>query len=414
MDCSHEERDLLVCFGITLAVAMAEKADVLMMLLFNSYDSLGPLLGALTHRRELVRISGFAENVVPRYHPDDFKRHFRVSRRTFDLLVTALGHCTNIPKPTDCRRGGRVPVTVEKQLLLTLWMLSSQETIRSMGDRFGVCNASVYRIVKRVISAINVNWTSKVISWPSNGSVTHVTDGFFGRRGLQGAVLGAIDGSHVPIKAPGTHQDVYINRKGFHSVVIQAVCNHRMFFTDCFVGYPGSTHDARVMKNSNLYVRVVESVDSTFPNASYLLGDSAYPLSSWLMTPYRDNGHLTAKQKNYNFLHSSTRMVIERAFALLKGRFRRLKYVDMDRLEDLPDMVLAACTLHNICIMSEDDIDDFLNEDGDDGHDYVCGRSDETVDNGDDDDAGFEDVVQTGCSSRNVAKRKRDLIAEQL
>lgn len=54
-------------------------------------------------------------------------------------------------------------MTVEKQLLITLWMLASQETIRSMGDRFGVCNATVYR---RVISAINRNWTSRIITWP--------------------------------------------------------------------------------------------------------------------------------------------------------------------------------------------------------------------------------------------------------
>jgi hypothetical protein len=111
------------------------------------------------------------------YHPDDFKGHFRVSRRTFDLLVTELGHCRGIPTPTDRGRGGREPVTVKKQLLITLWMLASQETIGSMGNRFGVCNASVYRIV-RVISAINRNWTSKVINWPCNGSVIHVTDGF--------------------------------------------------------------------------------------------------------------------------------------------------------------------------------------------------------------------------------------------
>ena len=125
-------------------------------------------------------------------------------------------------------------------------------------------------------------------------------------------------------------------------MVLQAVCDHRMLFTDCFVGYPGSTHDARVLKYSDLYDRVGESVDLMFPNGSYVLGDSAYPLSSWLMTPYRDNGHLTVKQKYYNFLHSSTRMAIERTLDLLKGRFRRLKYVVIDRLEDLPYIILAA------------------------------------------------------------------------
>ena len=140
-----------------------------------------------------------------------------------------------------------------------------------------------------------------------------------------------------------------------------------------------------------------------FPNGNYLLGDSVYPLSFWLMIPYRDNGHLTVKQKNYNFLHSSTRMAIERAFALLKGRFRRLKYVDIDRLEDLPYIILAACTLHNICTMSDNDVDDFLdtNDDvGADNDDSGLAESDATVDIGD--------------LSGNVGKRKRDLISEQL
>ena len=43
-----------------------------------------------------------------------------------------------------------------------------------------------------------------------------------------------------------------------------------------------------------------------------------------MVTPFRDNGHLTAAQKKYNKYHSSTRMVIERAFGLVKGCFRRL------------------------------------------------------------------------------------------
>lgn len=117
------------------------------------------------------------------------------------------------------------------------------------------------------------------------------------------------------------------------------------------------------------------------------------------MTPYRDNGHLTAKQNNYSFLHFSTRMVIERAFALLKGRFRGLKCVDIDRLEDIPYIILAACTLHNICIMSDKDEDDFLdtNDDNDDGG---LAESDATV--------------HIGDLSGNIGKRRRDLISEQL
>ena len=94
-----------------------------------------------------------------------------------------------------------------------------------------------------------------------------------------------------------------------------------------------------------MFDRVVAPGSSMFPRGIYILGHSAYPLFTWLMTPCRDNGHLSDKE-HYNFLHSSIPMLIETAFALLKRRFHRFEYVDADRVEDIPDLVLAACTLH--------------------------------------------------------------------
>ena len=75
------------------------------------------------------------------------------------------------------------------------------------------------------------------------------------------------------------------------------------------------------------------------------------------MCPYRDNGHLTERQKNFNVVLSSTRVVIEQAFGLLKGRFRRLKYLDMSDLTLVSHVITTACILHNICIDNNDEID---------------------------------------------------------
>lgn len=86
------------------------------------------------------------------------------------------------------------------------------------------------------------------------------------------------------------------------------------------------------------------------------MGDAAYNIHEHLMVPFRDNGHLTNRQKNYNFCHSSARMAIERAFALLKGRFRSLLTVlDMNRVDLIPDFIMACCILHNICFLKNDD-----------------------------------------------------------
>ena len=72
-----------------------------------------------------------------------------------------------------------------------------------------------------------------------------------------------------------------------------------------------------------------------------------------------DNDHLTVAQKKYNKYHSSTRMVIERAFGHVKGCFRRLKYLDVE-VKNVPLIVMAVCILHNLCIIHEDDIEDFI------------------------------------------------------
>lgn len=60
---------------------------------------------------------------------------------------------------------------------------------------------------------------------------------------------------------------------------------------------------------------------------------------------------------------SQKRQVIERSFCLLKGRFRRLKFLDMSRLDLIPFFIIAACILHNICLEGIDnDIEEFIEE----------------------------------------------------
>lgn len=71
-----------------------------------------------------------------------------------------------------------------------------------------------------------------------------------------GKAAGAVDGCHIRIKCPGGPDGHnYNNRKLFPSVVLQAVCDHQGRFIDIFVGYPGSVHDARILKNSPIYTR---------------------------------------------------------------------------------------------------------------------------------------------------------------
>lgn len=130
----------------------------------------------------------------------------------------------------------------------------------------------------------------------------------------------------------------------------------------CTVGFPGSTHDARVFRNSDLGKKIDETPEALFPMDSHLLGDCAYKNTTYMLTPFRDNGHLSQMQRHYNFKLSSTRVAIEQAFGLLKGRFRILKYVNIYSTKRIPALILACCVLHNICLQQND----FFEEDPDD------------------------------------------------
>ena len=54
-------------------------------------------------------------------------------------------------------------------------------------------------------------------------------------------------------------------------------------------------------------------------------------------------------------------MNIERAFGHLKGRFRRLMWLDAKTEENKVKIILTACVLHKICVLSQDDIEEFYN-----------------------------------------------------
>ena len=64
---------------------------------------------------------------------------------------------------------------------------------------------------------------------------------------------GAIDGTHIPIIHPDESASDYYNRKGYYSVIMQAMVDFHGLFIDAYIGWPGKVHDARVFVNSYLY-----------------------------------------------------------------------------------------------------------------------------------------------------------------
>ncbi|KAM4522847.1 putative nuclease HARBI1 isoform 2-T3 [Odontesthes bonariensis] len=66
-------------------------------------------------------------------------------------------------------------------------------------------------------------------------------------------VIGAVDCTHIKIKSlSGGHEGDFVNRKNFHSINVQMVCNADYLISNVVAKWPGSVHDSRVFRNSDL------------------------------------------------------------------------------------------------------------------------------------------------------------------
>ncbi|XP_024879954.1 putative nuclease HARBI1 [Temnothorax curvispinosus] len=236
--------------------------------------------------------------------------------------------------------------------------MATPDSYRSMCVKFGVGKGTAWRAVRRVIHALNC-LAPRFIKWPRGEEATRVIEEFERAKNFPG-VIGAIDGSFIKIRAPKKDAASYVCRKNFHAIHLQAVCDARSLFTHCYAGHVGSVHDARVFRNSPI-ADFIQRSHEYFPADSHLIGDAAYTLHSHVMVPFRDNGHLTARQKNFNYCLSSTRMAIEKAFGLLKMRFRiLLDCLPLTDVAKIPQFIIACSVMHNICILQNDIIDDVV------------------------------------------------------
>ncbi|XP_071579325.1 putative nuclease HARBI1 [Temnothorax nylanderi] len=239
-------------------------------------------------RRRVPRILNYVSHIIPNLTKEEFKAHFRMLPETFDYILSCIEQRLKRVIP------GTPMIDPRTQFLLALWRVATPDSFRSICERF---------------------------NWPTDDRLNEVWAGFENASGFS-KIVGAIDGTHINIPAPKNNPECYINRKGHHSIQLQAICDHKCQFIHCYAGHVGSVHDQRVFRQSEVQHYLGDV--TKFPQDSHLVGDSAYKLHENLLVPYRDNGHLTERQRNYNFCHSSARIVIERAFGLLKGRFRCL------------------------------------------------------------------------------------------
>ncbi|KAG8388324.1 hypothetical protein BUALT_Bualt02G0113700 [Buddleja alternifolia] len=221
--------------------------------------------------------------------------------------------------------------------------------------------------------------------------------------------FGALDGTYILIQVPQTDKGRYRNRKGQISVNVLAVCDTNMKYVYVLTGWEGSAVDSRVLKDvvarpNGLKVpndlkkcwtlsgdysawdgdlqkwwwwclwkqlrtnfmdiilaekfQVDEEGGGAVAGGNYYLCDCGYTNGEGFLAPYRGvRYHMqewdacrvpSANEKEFfNKTHAKACNVIERSFALLKGRWAILRSNSIYPVKVANRIIMACCLLQN-------------------------------------------------------------------
>lgn len=132
--------------------------------------------------------------------------------------------------------------------------------------------------------------------------------------------------------------------------------------------YPGSVHDSAIWTTSPGRVHLIREHNSRSNN--WLIGDSGYPLEPWLLTPVSQP--TSRQEEKFNAMQIRARNSVERAFGVLKSRFRCVhKNRVLHYRPDKAAIIFYSCAiLHNMmvdCGLNDEHDDDVIYDEEDPG-----------------------------------------------
>ena len=165
------------------------------------------------------------------------------------------------------------------------------------------CGESTIRkytmIVCRVLGPGENGIFFQFIYTPQGDRLQNIIESFRNITGLPN-IVGAIDGTHIPLSTRPNRRYTpmpshFFNRKKFHSIVLQGVCDTKKMFWNVCAGQLGGVHNAGQFDVS--FVATQLSTKQILPRPiihlggteirPYLIGDTAYPSRPYLLRNFK-------------------------------------------------------------------------------------------------------------------------------
>ncbi|KAJ3658189.1 hypothetical protein Zmor_009944 [Zophobas morio] len=252
--------------------------------------------------------------------------------------------------------GWKSQLEVSLLAALRFYAGGSYQTDIGVNKFVSISQQSVSRSIKEVTDALNrPQILNRFIKFPQDiQELNSCRRKFYEKFGFPG-VVGCIDCTHVAIvPPPGNNPEMperaFVNRKGYHSINVQLICDSNAKILNIVAAHAGNTHDSFIWTNCEVE-RVMRQIHGEGRSNYYLLGDSGYPLRPWLLTSFNYEPAPDTPEYRYNVAHKSVRSIIERCNGILKARFRCcLKDRVLHYKPEMACKIINACAvLHNLC-----------------------------------------------------------------
>jgi hypothetical protein len=262
-----------------------------------------------------------------------YKPMYRFEERNVEYLAEIfLGN-------TEERRGGAL--SPKQRMEIYLRYMGDPGFQVGVGEDSGAHHSTVCRTVDYVSRKI-LEKANQWIKFPTRHEEVEDAKRLWQEKYNFPCAFGALDCTQIKIRKPAVHGDEYICRKQFASINVQATCNSDELFTSVDASWPGSVHDSRILRNSDI-LPVISRFDR---GQAVLLADSGYAIAPWLMTPYRNPQ--TPVENYFNEQHATNRIIIERCFGQVKKRFPILMNEIRVSLNKILRIITSCFVLHNV------------------------------------------------------------------
>jgi len=146
----------------------------------------------------------------------------------------------------------------------------------------------------------------------------------------------------------------FYNYKGFHSIVLMAICDSNYCFSYVHIGAYGKDNHASIFGDTAVFQAFENNVLNlpgeeeilTHSLPYVLVSDEIFPLKPWLMKPYPAR-NLTEEKRVYNYRLSRARRTIENTFGILSAKWRIFRKPIRASVDTVEAITKARVCLHN-------------------------------------------------------------------